>query len=90
MLSYLHAAESFSGQVMARGDPKIESLNPVVNAHLSHHPEFLGAYAADENGISLLNQSRMEVHFHVNRGSPGRISVHQIQLCRDSTEIQGR
>ena len=59
MLSYLHAGESLSGQVMARGDLKREFLQPIVNAHLAHHPEFLGAYVADENGLSLLNQSWM-------------------------------
>ncbi len=58
MLSYLHAAESFSAQVAARG-LNVESLPTIVNAHLGHHSEFLGAYVADENANSLLNQSSM-------------------------------
>src|SRR6202142_2259889 len=56
MLSYLHAAESFSEQVTASGDLKREALQPVMNAHLIHHPEFLGAYVASAEGTSLLRQ----------------------------------
>ena len=56
MLGYVHAAESFSAQLVTREDLSRRTLEAVMNAHRAHHPEFLGEYVADKEGHSLLHQ----------------------------------
>lgn len=54
MEGHVHAAESFSAQVAVRG-LDLEALRPVMRAHVSTQPDFLGAYVAGPNGRSLLH-----------------------------------
>ena len=57
MSDAVHAAESFSDQVVARGSLAPEVLRSSITAHTSHHPDQLGAYVADARGVSLMNMT---------------------------------
>lgn len=60
MLGYLHAAQTFSAQLAAGGSLDVAAVRAALLAHLSHHPEFIGAYVADAKGVSLLNMAGAE------------------------------
>ena len=55
MVSYVHASESFAAQVALLAEPTRAALTPVLDMHVAHHPEFIGAYVADAGGKSLLH-----------------------------------
>lgn len=57
MTSHVRAAESFSAQVAARDSLDPDVLGPVLRAHVTTQPEFLGAYIANAAGVSVLNAS---------------------------------
>jgi serine phosphatase RsbU (regulator of sigma subunit) len=54
MLGFARASESFSKQVAAVPKLELEGLRVALEAHVSPHPEFLGAYVANESATSLL------------------------------------
>jgi serine phosphatase RsbU (regulator of sigma subunit) len=54
MQDALHAAESFSDDIAARGNLSDDSLRAAIRAHVAHYPRLLGAYVADEQGMSLM------------------------------------
>jgi serine phosphatase RsbU (regulator of sigma subunit) len=60
MLGYLHAAQAFSAQL--EGAPSLDppTLRAAMLAHLGSHPEFIGAYIADAQGMSLLNATGVQ------------------------------
>jgi len=77
MDSHLHAAESFSAQLAARHSLAEDVLRPVMLAHLSTQPAFLGVYVADASGRSLL---------HINDGVfvPGGVDYSDREYFRRS------
>jgi serine phosphatase RsbU (regulator of sigma subunit) len=54
MMSHVHAAESLSAQLAARGSLDTDAVRPVLRAHIESQPDFLGAYVANVEGVSLL------------------------------------
>jgi serine phosphatase RsbU (regulator of sigma subunit) len=60
MLGYLHAAQALSAQLAGGGSLDPTAVRVALQAHLAHHPEFIGAYVADAQGLSLLNMSGQE------------------------------
>jgi serine phosphatase RsbU (regulator of sigma subunit) len=57
MLAHMHAAETFSAQLGNGGGLERASLEAALKAHIDHHPEFLGAYVADDQGRSVLGRN---------------------------------
>jgi serine phosphatase RsbU (regulator of sigma subunit) len=55
MMSYVHTSESFAAQVALLAEPTRSALMPLLDTHVAHHPEFLGAYVADARGMSRLH-----------------------------------
>lgn len=60
MLGYLHAAQALSAQLAGSGSLEPATVRVALEAHLTNHPEFIGAYVADARGVSLLNMSGRE------------------------------
>ena len=55
MISYVHSSESFAAQVALLPQATPMALRPILGIHISHQPEFLGAYVGDGQGKSLLH-----------------------------------
>lgn len=53
VLGFAHASESAAAQVAAVPGFTPAGLHVALAAHVQHHPEFLGAYAADASGSSV-------------------------------------
>lgn len=53
VLGFAHASESVAAQAAAVPGFARPGLETALAAHVLHHPEFLGAYAADANGTSV-------------------------------------
>jgi serine phosphatase RsbU (regulator of sigma subunit) len=56
MGGYAHTSESFAAQIATPAMLAPEALMPILDAHVAHHPEFLGAYVADAAGKSILHE----------------------------------
>lgn len=54
MLGFARASESFATQLAALPNFELAGLRVAMTAHVRPHPEFLGAYVANEKGTSLL------------------------------------
>lgn len=55
MVSYVHSSEAFAAQVGLLAEPTPEALTPILDTHIAHHPEFIGAYVANAAGTSRLH-----------------------------------
>ncbi len=56
MVSYVPASETFAAQVALLPEPGRAALMPIMDVHVAHHPEFLGAYVANAQGTSPLHE----------------------------------
>lgn len=58
VLAFAHANESVAAQAAAVPGFERAGLEIALAAHVLHHPEFLGAYAADASGTSVAGVSK--------------------------------
>lgn len=84
LTDYLRATESLAAQIGAHGGLESGTVFGALAAHTTPHPEFIGSYAAHNNGVSFAHYSRGLGAFPVSRDYSSRDYYQELRSTQRS------